>query len=949
MSGRTIHEVPLVSEIKGGMKVPISDGGNLPQTASVEQINKFISDQIKIYVKDLLERYVEKIDGKGLSTNDFTNSLKDKLNGLSNYDDTEIVRNVAKLQNVLDTLVSGDVSSKIESFNEIISFLENVEDSESFEGVIAGITSSIKGVESKLSELGSKAQELKQYDATLNVGDYYASSDLKKVLLKLAENAVIEIIPNRYSGYTGSVNKSTTFYLNGKILFWSDIDGLVEVGHKITTDYIEDKNVTSNKLSECYKPLFFTNLKGQESKVNLINMTISNIYIDLSISFPDDMTFDNGKPNVFLRQIYISDGYVYRIWLSYLNTEGEYTPWLEFTSTDKKERILYIDNSYVVVDFTAPSVLGNTEVQPFFSSKGDYQLNWAKVDRYYKAPDKLEKVEDGLQNLEDGLQNLEKVVRQIASIPNNNNYTTWVIGNKIVTRLYIENKDLAKSNGLFLNGILYNYGASNVSGFNFGDKDSNNGAIALRAYGLTSMVGEMSIVSPIYGLVKVKYDFSNYDFGDSTQIVENKYAYNINEIAYDYEEYNHSDSVEIDLGEESIGFNSLSPELKETLLLTKYELFTIGDSMCQSGKWQEVIANKTKINFNQSLNSHPSYPTSIGGTKSDMSKSDSTYFRTLNLLNYGGIEGKGENAVILLENVNDGGFTFNPQDRSYHLENSIKIENLTQSALSNIPTSQRTLNTALEVANYAKGKVLNIDKLPINEGDIKLRVGWSGPSVSDYYIHIKPQETDDATLAYVREKIIEVSYKSVYDNLYGSNGVSFTSGNDSYDVTLEFTDLGTGMECSVTSVNSLPYEVIYWFNSYDLEEWSNVDKWVIPSVSSGWKSSIEAIMRKYPKATIGVVFMPVYTKRQADYLLSNGLYDEQKFREENKSRYLKDLERNQAICDMYNIKLFNIWEFFGITASNYNTYYYDYNVHPKDEGYQRMGDVASGILKSWIV
>lgn len=186
MSGRTIHEVPLVSEVKGGMKIPISDGGNLPQTASVEQINKFISDQIKIYVKDILERYVEKIDGKGLSTNDFTNSLKEKLNGLSNYDDTEIVSNVEKLQNVLDTLVSGNSSAAIESFNEIISFLENIEDSESFEGIIAGITSSIKGVESKLSELGSEVGIVEELPITVvnnwNYNNYYFKKGVTYIL-----------------------------------------------------------------------------------------------------------------------------------------------------------------------------------------------------------------------------------------------------------------------------------------------------------------------------------------------------------------------------------------------------------------------------------------------------------------------------------------------------------------------------------------------------------------------------------------------------------------------------------------------------------------------------------------------------------------------------------------------------------------------------------------------
>lgn len=39
---------------------------------------------------------VDKVNGKGLSTNDFTNALKTKLTGLENYDDTEIKSDIAK-------------------------------------------------------------------------------------------------------------------------------------------------------------------------------------------------------------------------------------------------------------------------------------------------------------------------------------------------------------------------------------------------------------------------------------------------------------------------------------------------------------------------------------------------------------------------------------------------------------------------------------------------------------------------------------------------------------------------------------------------------------------------------------------------------------------------------------------------------------------------------------
>jgi hypothetical protein len=47
---------------------------------------------------------VEKVEGKQLSTNDFTKEYKEKLDGLSNYDDTEL-RN--KLGDKQDNLVSG--------------------------------------------------------------------------------------------------------------------------------------------------------------------------------------------------------------------------------------------------------------------------------------------------------------------------------------------------------------------------------------------------------------------------------------------------------------------------------------------------------------------------------------------------------------------------------------------------------------------------------------------------------------------------------------------------------------------------------------------------------------------------------------------------------------------------------------------------------------------------
>lgn len=47
-------------------------------------------------IKDDLKNKVDKEEGKGLSTNDFTTALKTKLEGLSNYDDTKIKEDISK-------------------------------------------------------------------------------------------------------------------------------------------------------------------------------------------------------------------------------------------------------------------------------------------------------------------------------------------------------------------------------------------------------------------------------------------------------------------------------------------------------------------------------------------------------------------------------------------------------------------------------------------------------------------------------------------------------------------------------------------------------------------------------------------------------------------------------------------------------------------------------------
>lgn len=88
---------------------------------------------------------VDKVKGKQLSTEDFTTALKNKLNSLNNYDDTEINEAINTLREDFNTLVSGDTTTAIKSFNDITAFLNGIEDSQSLDSIIASIQQQIAG------------------------------------------------------------------------------------------------------------------------------------------------------------------------------------------------------------------------------------------------------------------------------------------------------------------------------------------------------------------------------------------------------------------------------------------------------------------------------------------------------------------------------------------------------------------------------------------------------------------------------------------------------------------------------------------------------------------------------------------------------------------------------------------------------------------------------------
>lgn len=82
-----------------------------------------------------ISKYVEKVPGMGLSSNDFTNTDKSKLDGLMNYDDSQMIQQIQRVEDNI-SLVNCNIplemyqynspSTYFETFREAITFMENL-------------------------------------------------------------------------------------------------------------------------------------------------------------------------------------------------------------------------------------------------------------------------------------------------------------------------------------------------------------------------------------------------------------------------------------------------------------------------------------------------------------------------------------------------------------------------------------------------------------------------------------------------------------------------------------------------------------------------------------------------------------------------------------------------------------------------------------------------------
>lgn len=101
-------------------------------------------------INTAIEKKVDKEEGKELSSNDFTDALKTKLDTLNNYDDSSITARVLALEEWKNVMTGKSADDIINTFKEIEEFLEGITDTSSLAAMLSDLkTEILTEVESK--------------------------------------------------------------------------------------------------------------------------------------------------------------------------------------------------------------------------------------------------------------------------------------------------------------------------------------------------------------------------------------------------------------------------------------------------------------------------------------------------------------------------------------------------------------------------------------------------------------------------------------------------------------------------------------------------------------------------------------------------------------------------------------------------------------------------------
>lgn len=240
------------------------------------------------------DRFVEKIKGKGLSTNDLTDELLSKINGLSNYDDEWVRSEIASIKADIDTLLGDGASDAIDTFHEIELFLQGITDKETLTGLLNDLRAEITAlIPTKTSQLTNDDHIVKDANYVHTDNNY---TDEDKGKLDGLDNYDDTDIRNLVTGLRTDVDKLkpvvTSTPSNGQITITPDKAKNDDPDVSITLETKGDKDKSLMADGNYRKlPVYGRNLLlGSGKEVSSSNYPIASYWLTESIQKNAEVT-----------------------------------------------------------------------------------------------------------------------------------------------------------------------------------------------------------------------------------------------------------------------------------------------------------------------------------------------------------------------------------------------------------------------------------------------------------------------------------------------------------------------------------------------------------------------------------------------------------------------------------------------------------------------------------
>lgn len=396
-----------------------------------------------------------------------------------------------------------------------------------------------------------------------------------------------------------------------------------------------------------------------------------------------------------------------------------------------------------------------------------------------------------------------------------------------------------------------------------------------------------------------------------------------------------------------------------------FDLYIVGDSFSAGNYWNVKCAEILGCNFDAEANIKAGLNISTGGSSTGGGGLSSAFFRVKNLYDQNIVKNDGENAIIILQNVNDinGGVTGTIDDvpliPKTPIETNTQVEDFSSSTLAAIPVNKRELSACLTLLVSSMGTRLTISSLPTREGNVTIMTGWGGVGRQYYNIHVVPQATTTETMSYCLARILEYNYTGV-NVIDGGDGQSviFSAGVSSpYYTFLEFYDTdNTGMTCTKSETDSVPAYIqrtrFYIGETLNDADWNNVSNWVAGSYLNSyraWKSCIEYLMNRFPKAHVMITGFPNFKCVHGDYLRYDGMPDQDAFyNSEIMTKNRAFFSFLKEIAAYYNIPYIGVGEECGIDIMNISTFYPSNDIHPNQNGFERMARYVAREIQKYV-